>query len=413
MKSKRYFASILLFLVPFVALSQKSKIITGVLEFGNGNYEVALSDLNEALSAQAELEDGDLAKAWLYKGKSLVMLFTQAAQANDAKGLEKYASAYVDAVSCFVHCAERDAKGKYTSELQSDVGDAYRILVIFGQNYMSQGNALNALLNGRAAIFANDRILKKSGYLAYDLEGRAHAGLGDTLNAMQSMEKAIQYYTQSPPDSPDFYIGLTYYSLAMLDKYYKHDINAALGRLDAGLALLDKERARHSMTESDNEIFQQMKDEINNFQMDLYLNAPDKFAEAVQKFKNALAKEPSAIPIRLAYASLLEKSDVNQALKEYEEVLSRDPNNHIALFNAGAIYVNRAAQLNEQSVLTEDYEEAKRLMEAMKAEMKMAYPLFKKAYEIQPESGALGALKQITATLDMTEEYQYYKSLDK
>jgi len=89
---------------------------------------------------------------------------------------------------------------------------------------------------------------------------------------------------------------------------------------------------------------------------------------------------PENLNVRLAYAQRIQKSEPQVAIEIYDQVLALEPNNVTALFNAGVLYYNKAADLS--SKLSEENNPAKD-DEAMVAELfRQGIPYFEKAHSL-------------------------------
>ena len=411
------------FLVVTPALhAQKTAVTTGIAEFNIGNYELALEKINMALSSGIVLKDYTEAKAWFYKGKSLIALLGEAAQQNNTVLLEKYQNAYLDAYDAFLKASEKDTKGKYQDQIEQSMHGIYNALLQFGMNFLQSGDYGSALDYMNASVSANENFIKRDIYLAYDLRGQSHLNLGDSTQANLDFNNCIAHYNKAKPEVPDLYIGYAFYRLALLFRYKDDNINAALESIQDGKALVNSEHERFKAmkdqfsTDQFTQVQQQYANtsgDLEAFELDIYLNYPDKYAEALVKFQTAISKNPNNTTIHLAYASLLEKSDEEAALKEYNKVLEKDPVNFNAAFNAGALHINEAARISKTMLEAETIEEELKFDEDIKAAMQRALPYMKKAHEIDPTNHeVLRALKQITIQLNMEDEYMHYKKLE-
>lgn len=94
----------------------------------------------------------------------------------------------------------------------------------------------------------------------------------------------------------------------------------------------------------------------------------------------------------------------------YKKVLTLNPNNTYALFNAGANRVNKGVQEAKLSNQETDYTRSLEHEAKMKAYYKEALPFMEKHHQLKPtDRETLRTLKQITITLDMTDDYLMYK----
>lgn len=405
-----------------ISLAQKSAVTTGIVEYESGNYERALEKINQGLQNSEDLKEEMHAKALLYKGKSLIAITSQAAQNKDQAQLAKYSNSLLDAYNAFLNASKLDVKDRYLDEVKSAVRGMYSSLLQMGISYLNAGDYGIAIDYTNAAVSANDNFLKKDIYFAYDLRAQSHLGLGDSTQAHLDFNDCIARYNKEKPIKPDMYIGYAYYRLTLLYRYKDDNIDAALGTLQEGLKLVNNEFERLKLQKNNysTENWAQLEVQQANvtrdlkaFELDIYLNYPDKYSEALLKFKSAVADEPSNIMVRLAYANLLEKSDEATALIEYRKVIELDPENFTANFNIGALFVNKAVKIYQEANSMDDFQEANDLMEQANKEYANALPFLKKSHQLAPRDiTVIRSLKQITLQLDLVEEYQYYKQLE-
>jgi len=79
MKKTFFFAFLFMaFLVVPYSIAQKSTVTAGVVKFETGDFDQALEKLNTALDNPSQLDDKSKAKAWLYKGKTLISILSEA-----------------------------------------------------------------------------------------------------------------------------------------------------------------------------------------------------------------------------------------------------------------------------------------------------------------------------------------------
>ena len=219
---------------------------------------------------------------------------------------------------------------------------------------------------------------------------------------------------------------------SLIYRNYPHDQNArtspedldkALQSVQDGKNVLESEYNRftkmkitlgtervHNMEQQ----YQNAKSELSNFELDIYLNAPDKYHDAVEKFRKAMEAEPDNYIVHIAYAQLLEASDMSAAIEIYDKAISIDDSKTIAYFNLGAIYVNRAADLSKAANEQEDLDEANKISQESLDYLSKAKPYMEKALATSPgDLSIINALLQICINLKEMEDYKKYKEMKK
>ena len=422
MKKQMLFFVLLMFTACSFALAQAdTKVTSGVVAHNNGDYEKALKYLDQALAAEGDLKAKNVPKAWYYKGKSLLGAMAMAAQAGDQAKLEKYANAPLDAYECFKQAiAKDDDKKKYTKLAKVDLSQLFNPMLQGGLMAMNAGGNDLALKFLNAAVEIGKTAFDKEYYVTYDLRAQTHMALNDSTAAFEDFTKAHEFFDADLPQKPDLLIAYVYYRKALLFRYKKKDLDGALATINSGKEKLESEWARvqgmkDKLSADDLAAYQKQYDDakadLSSFELDILINAPDKLQEALNKFESAIAESPNDYIVHVAYASLLEKTDMDKATKMYEKAIAIDPEKQIAHFNLGAIYVNKAAELAKKANETDDNDEYDKLFNQMKEEFKNALPHMKKAHELEPEDrNVLTALMTITLNLEMTDQYDAYKA---
>lgn len=422
MKKQMLFFVLLMFTATSFALAQAdTKVTSGVVAHNNGDYEKALKYLNQGLAAEGDLKAKNVPKAYYYKGKSLLGVMAVAAQAGDQEKLDKYANAPLDAYECFKQSiAKDDEKKKYTKLAKVEMSRLFNPMLQGGLLAMNAGGNDIALKFLDAAAEIGATALEKDYYVTYDLRAQTHMALKDTANAYKDFGQAIKLFDEDLPQQPDLLVAYLYYRKALIERYYKKDLDAALSGLDLGKQKLESEWARvegmkaklseEQMTNYTKQ-YDDAKADLSSFELDILINAPDKYQEALNKFEKAISATPDDYIVHVAYASLLEKKDLDKAVEMYEKAIAIDANKQIAHFNLGAIYVNRAAELAKKANETNDNDEYEKFFNEMKDNFKLAMPHMEKAHELEPnDSNVLNALMTITLNLEMTEDYDAYKA---
>lgn len=393
MRYKHFLVGVLLALFFLPIYAQKSKVTAGSLELNNQNYERAIQYLREALNKPDLLD----AKTTVKANVKLLQAYIYYYAKERDKALEKYPTLVEEAFQCY-KTASSPSNSKYFTRYREEVN---AVLPTLGQLlYLEAFNAFQKedyatalqLVNNAKQIFGKGKI--PDFYGIHSLEGYIYLQQGDTEKAIPSLEKAIAIYKKNPPQQKDKTVAYLYGKLA--------EIYADKG---------NKEKAIYYLNEG-RETFPQDQNLIN-IETQIYLR-PEFYNEALAKYEKLAAEKPDDEMAQLIYAQLLEKSDINQALTQYQKVLRLNPNNLIANYNIGAIYVNKAAEASQK---LKQIQGDKQLFEQTKAEMlsyfEKALPYMEKAYQLEPESrttlSTLTALIQITTYLDMQEKADFYR----
>ena len=75
----------------------------------------------------------------------------------------------------------------------------------------------------------------------------------------------------------------------------------------------------------------------------------------------------------------------DEAMADFDKVLSMDPNSADAIAGKGRVYYNKAVKLNEAAALVSDAE-YKKALDEMNAVFKQSIPYFERAHELRPDN---------------------------
>jgi tetratricopeptide (TPR) repeat protein len=165
--------------------------------------------------------------------------------------------------------------------------------------------------------------------------------------------------------------------------------------------------------------------EINHY---LKLGQSEKLIDKLERAIEAEPENPSLYSVMgNAYETIYQKRTqegkeeeaqeaFNQALNYYDQARELDESNITAIYSAGALYYNRAAQLTQKMLeLQDDYskegiEKYNKMRDQVIAEFDKALPYFKQVEQIAPgDVNTLIALKEIYAKKDDIEMSNVFK----
>ena len=148
-------------------------------------------------------------------------------------------------------------------------------------------------------------------------------------------------------------------------------------------------------------------------ELQIYLSSPDKLQEALRRFEIAIKDNPGDYYTHAAYATLLESVDKPKAIGMYERAIQIDPTKELCYYNLGALQSNIAKEYYDKANAEKDYDKSDAFRKEGDDRMKLAKPFFEKALEINPKSiGTVNALKQISVTLSLMDDYKKYKDME-
>ncbi len=379
--------------------------------------EEAREQIDIATANISQFDEKDIAKVWLKSGEIYNDLaktdFTLASLPSNTVYTAKYPEASTKAYEAYSAALNTPNLKKYS---KSEALDGLKAISTFLSN------------DGRYAF--NEKKYKEA-YEAFDNVAK----IDDLLT--QNNEASI--FTDTEKRNEHLYItGLSAFAADMneeaksiLEKVHKEKYEAAgvydtlfkiyskEGQSEKALAILNEGREKYPEDEL-----------LRVSEINYYLQA-NKLAELTGKLEAAITVDPTNVTLYATLGHVYDNLNQNEykegnfeesqkyfdlALKYYNQALEIDPAHFNTIYNTGALYYNKAAQVTRELIeIEEDYStEGLRKSEEKRGEMmqlfEKALPLFQKAESIDPNDlGTLSALQEIYArkdNLEMTKEFK-------
>jgi len=371
-----------------------AKVTTGVISVQQQDYPKAISALREALKHEDELKEKNVVKAYYNLADALIRE-SQFQQSQEGENVDrKYAEYIFEAADLLVKAKNLpDDEHRLKSQINIRINSLFNSLLM---SVVQLTNSVAAVEPEGKAPYLQEMLrvcsamvrLKPDHYMAYDYRGQTHLSKKDSSKAHSDLSNAIELYEKDAPDGPDAMAGYMYYRTALIELYGYKNRQKALELLNAGLVKIDSDRKEIENAAGKSEDFKKdvlekfktTEKDIKLFRLDLLLNSPTLSESELLELKNGMTDFPENLNVRLAYAQRIQKSEPQVAIEIYDQVLALEPNNVTALFNAGVLYYNKAADLS--SKLSEVSNPAKD-DEAMVAELfRQGIPYFEKAHSL-------------------------------
>lgn len=420
----KYLLTLLMITGSYISsIAQDYKVTTGVVYYNEQSFEDALENFNEALKNPEGLKEKNLVKAYYYRGKTVFALINKYILESDEEKLKSQQFSYLSVYNDYIAAKKYDKSGDYEEKISDDLSLISGRLLQVALSYLNEGNKSSgsdkqsyleeAIKYSNAALEAKTNLE----YMAYDIRGQSLLGSGKLEDALSDFQKSDSLYQLNKPDNPDLLMAYTYYRQALIYKY-QNELAKALDALNSGKEFLAVEWERTEKQKENYETgeweklenqYNSAKNDINLLELDIYINYPEKRNEAIEKLREAVLADPEDYDIRIAYAQMFEKEDIEKAIKHYNEAIRIDPNKETAYFNIGVLYYNQAAKMLQgtENATSEEYEQ---ISSKAKTLMRNAMPYFEKAYAIKPDEQCKGVLKQIYIQLDEMDKYTKLKS---
>lgn len=428
------------FLIMFLMLTmvtatwaQDAKIETGVIAYQSGDYAKAIDLITLGLSHQDQVKAKNLPKGYYHRGMARMKYMGQLA-AKAREGMTEEEGQKLQELLLGAYDDYKQAKatddGKWGKKVDAELANMNIAFLQSGLAALNMAYGKDVKPEDRPELFKsvvevmNYAIeIDNSSYFSFDIRGQAQMGLNDSTNAYSDFSKAATLIEGNTHKRNDLLIGYVYRNKAILERYDLGNIDAALATLDKGKEMLDREFAKFDKIKAEKpedyakfqKQYEGIKGDLDKFELDLLLNAPEKLQKAIDKFDAAVKAEPKNYILHVAYAQLLDKVDRDdEAAAMYLKATEIDPANQMAWFNMGALYVNQAVAFFNQANEETDHSKATELQNKGKELFKKALPTLEKAHEIDKcDREILRTLLQLTINLEMTDAYSKYKAEQK
>jgi len=379
-----------LLLVSIGLYGQKSKITSAALAIQDGDFERALSYVDQAFAQPDLLKPADQAKGYKIRAQAYIGLLGK----DPAGTLQKYPQALSECYSAVRKARELDAKKEYEQEIKVLSAQLASILYIKGFELFQKEKLPQAREHLTWSTELYDAVGQKDFFPVTALRGLVSMQMRDTSAAISDLEKALAQYKAKPADKT---MEKAY---EMVPFIYTALINAYAGRGQGEKAIQMANEARSNFPTDEN---------IRRAELNLYLQNPQLQDQALAQFRTEVERNPRNETYLLIYAQLLERKSPDSAAVFYRRILEINPNNTNANYNLGAYYVNQAAEIAQKYNQAKDENTQKVLKAQMEEKFREALPYLEKAHADLPEDLALlQSLIQVTAHLNMDDKAKEY-----
>jgi hypothetical protein len=379
---KLFLLGILLITVTF-SYGQKNVRQTASNFLKEGKLDKAMEAINQCIQDPSTATD---AKAWFIRGN----IYLEIANSTDEKYKGLDPNALQQALESYKKATEYDQKKEYTEDIFAKVNwqrNNYFNQAVDNYNKKNYEQAMLAFENG-ANAFASINI-QDTVSLFY---AAACAGLANNNT------KAKQYYIdllKQGAKSPTIYISLS--DIYRLEK----DSSSALKIIRAGQKIYPND-LRLFLTETNIYLtFGDTEKALNNLKL---ASEKDTLNQTVFFALGTIYDNISNDTLK---TTQVREEAFNLAVESYKHAIKLSPGYFEPNYNIGALYVNKAATINDKAnKLPLDADaEYKKLKTEADGYLEMATPFLEKASELMPDDiNTLYSLKQIYSRLNKTEK---------
>lgn len=419
---KCIFGLLAVFLMAITVQAQDAKDLAKDSEKALGKFNLDQSGNKAELANAIDLADKaveadpNMARAWNARGQAYAAIATQIVTDRQlgmglTEGLPDVSMPGVRAYKSFLEALETAEKGRETKEATQGLQELMGNLSNKGIFHFEDGEYGKAYACFDALLGAHEKLEsmgEESGLKEEDYNRQLYITGLAALNAKNTVaaETLFQRLYEMNYDEPAIYEAL-------------YQIRSANTSPEEAYSILEEGKERYP------EDVSLLFAEINHY---LKLGQSEKL---IDKLERAIEAEPENASLYSvmgnAYETIYQRAEeqgdstkaemsFNQALKYYDQAQEIDPESITAIYSAGALYYNRAAQLTQKMLkLQDDYSKegiAKydAMREQVMEEFDNALPYFKKAEMLDPNDlNTLIALKEIYAKKDDLEMSNIFK----
>lgn len=355
-------------------MAQNAKRTTAFNYMREGTLDKALEYIEPTIEHEKTMMQE---KTWRYRGQ----IFSMIAGSENEEYRNLHPEPVVEAARSYKKAMELDEKDSYRKDNLMALGVIHQQANFYGGTQFAENQ-----------FKASYKHFKLASELAEDLgvvDTVAVYNAGLAAERGEMYEEALEQYQQAI--DLNYQGGTTYVLVALLHE--------KLGNEDAYLETVREGRAAYP-TDTD-----LIRMELNHYLQN------DKFEEAEKNLQLAIEKDPDDPTLHFALGVVYDNlGKMDEAAEAYSNAISADANFFDALYNLGALYFNRAVELNKEANESSDnkvYEQKRE--EAGKLFIK-AEPFLDRARAIQPDDrNTMASLRQLYAFTNQTEKYEAIK----
>ncbi len=351
--------------------AQKNKRTSAYMYNKNKQYDKAIVAINEAIVHPKTIND---AKTWVYRGNIYynIAIDTSAAVRNLAPDAAEIA------VQSFAKAKELDVDGDFTGEMSMYLLNLTNIFYQKGSDGFTDSDFESALINFKQA------------FDIAQLEGKF-----DTIAAFNIGMSAI--YSDDPT------VAIEYLQKCVDVKFMDPRVYLFYSRAEKQLG--DTTRAFEVLTLGREYFPNESSLQLEEAQLYLETGENDKL---VNSLKESIAADPSNANLYRVIGQTYENiGDDDLAIESYTKAIELNPDFGDAIFNLGAIYVNRASTLYTEAnnLPFEEDKKYQKLKGEADADLHLALPYLEKSLELNPGNKVIiAALKEAYANLKMNDK---------
>lgn len=349
----------------------------------------------------------------LYKGYYYYAICLAKTVSTAPETAEKFEQPAIDAHVYYSKVMNSEFASKYKRLAETDQAEysIWSALYNLGLKYFNAEDYENASKHYELA-----KIYKPKHILTNRMLGAASMMVKDTAMSINALETALASYKEQ-------YVGLSKAELDAkvkkmiltgIDFYQQKEVDSSqLSYLVQQLAVIydfQKQPRKALDILADGLKLSPDDEDLKRQELNIYNRNPELFEESKSKFEAAITSNPDDLPIKLAYAALLERNgEAEKAFELFEDAYKRNPEDLQANYRMAAYYVNKAAELSGEKAKLTKMADIDKADEEIREYAGKAYPFLVWLHNKQPkEPEWLRRLVEISGIVGKDDEMMEY-----
>ena len=417
----KYLLSFALVLAVLSLPAQKTALKKGVAYYEAKEYSDAFKKLTPVMKHLKRLQPADQAAAVFYYNLVKINIFKRMYRMGQSDKLYNF---LLEGYQGLDQVEDYAPNKQWDSDVQLYQTMYYPFIMESAENLLIEAQSEKGLSNNKrlqkykdAEQFVRLGLKYRKSSTAYSMLGQIELGKDNPQKAYAHFAHALNLYQSPEQKYIDFSIGKAIYYRALIEK--ASNLTAtAMQTLRWGQIFMEDEHFKfNSIIDTKAEILQikaesaylSIQNDLSSLEEKYIKEAPEQVTAVIEAFQQTIDQNRNDYLQLIAYSSLLEKTNKDEAIKWYERALPLQGNNILAQKKLGLLLLDQAKVLtgnNQNRAISVANKTQEKEIELLKR----VYPYLKNV--INSDSGSrevLEALLYITDRLNLKDDYRAYR----